>query len=111
MPRQRRLGSGFSDSPQRAVRLVNCHGNWQESGASRLQSRAPLVAVEGSALQRSIEEQDSEHFAGRFILPYDRVLAGLARQAATPRPEYYPGYYTTWVFDPDGHDIEVVHKS
>jgi hypothetical protein len=20
-------------------------------------------------------------------------------------------YYATWVFDPDGHDIEVVHKS
>ncbi len=27
------------------------------------------------------------------------------------RPEYYPGYYATWVLDPDGHDIEVVHKS
>ena len=27
------------------------------------------------------------------------------------RLEYYPGYYATWVFDPDGHDIEVVHKS
>jgi len=25
--------------------------------------------------------------------------------------EYYPGYYATWILDPDGHDIEIVHKS
>lgn len=25
--------------------------------------------------------------------------------------EYYPGYYATWVLDPDGYEIEVVHKS
>jgi hypothetical protein len=24
---------------------------------------------------------------------------------------YHPGYYATWVLDPDGHDIEVVNKS
>ena len=26
------------------------------------------------------------------------------------RLAYYPGYYATWVLDPDGHDIEVVNK-
>jgi len=36
---------------------------------------------------------------------------GKSRKAPQARPEYYPGYYATWVFDPDGHDIEVVHKS
>jgi len=36
---------------------------------------------------------------------------GKSKKAPQARPEYYPGYYATWVFDPDGHDIEVVHKS
>ena len=36
---------------------------------------------------------------------------GKSRKPPQVRPEYYPGYYATWVFDPDGHDIEVVHKS
>ena len=36
---------------------------------------------------------------------------GKSKEAPQARLEYYPGYYATWVFDPDGHDIEVVHKS
>src|SRR6266436_1017454 len=36
---------------------------------------------------------------------------GKSKEAPQARPEYYPGYYATWVLDPDGHDIEVVHKS
>jgi catechol 2,3-dioxygenase-like lactoylglutathione lyase family enzyme len=36
---------------------------------------------------------------------------GRSKSAPQARLEYYPGYYATWVFDPDGHDIEVVHKS
>src|SRR6266480_740835 len=36
---------------------------------------------------------------------------GKSKKAPQARPEYYPGYYATWVFDPDGHDTEVVHKS
>jgi catechol 2,3-dioxygenase-like lactoylglutathione lyase family enzyme len=36
---------------------------------------------------------------------------GRSKEAPQTRPEYYPGYYATWVLDPDGHDIEVVHKS
>jgi predicted lactoylglutathione lyase len=36
---------------------------------------------------------------------------GQSQKAPHARPEYYPGYYATWVLDPDGHDIEVVHKS
>jgi catechol 2,3-dioxygenase-like lactoylglutathione lyase family enzyme len=36
---------------------------------------------------------------------------GKSKKAPQARPEYYPGYYATWVLDPDGHDIEVVHKS
>ena len=28
-----------------------------------------------------------------------------------PRPQYHPGYYAAFVFDPDGHNIEAVcHK-
>ena len=36
---------------------------------------------------------------------------GKSKKPPQARPEYYPGYYATWVLDPDGHDIEVVHKS
>jgi catechol 2,3-dioxygenase-like lactoylglutathione lyase family enzyme len=35
---------------------------------------------------------------------------GKSKEAPRVRLEYYPGYYATWVFDPDGHDIEVVRK-
>ena len=26
-------------------------------------------------------------------------------------PEYYPGYFAAWITDPDGYELEVVHKS
>jgi len=39
------------------------------------------------------------------------VAGGLTKELPKARLEYYPGYYATWVLDPDGHDIEVVHKS
>jgi len=39
------------------------------------------------------------------------AAGGKSKKAPQARPEYYSGYYATWVLDPDGHDIEVVHKS
>lgn len=44
---------------------------------------------------------------------YAAAIAAGGRSTRPPqaRLEYYPGYYATWVLDPDGHDIEVVHKS
>ena len=39
------------------------------------------------------------------------AAGGKSKEAPQVRLEYYPGYYATWVLDPDGHDIEVVHKS
>jgi catechol 2,3-dioxygenase-like lactoylglutathione lyase family enzyme len=44
---------------------------------------------------------------------YKAALAagGKSKEPPQARLEYYPGYYAAWVFDPDGHDIEVVHKS
>ena len=36
---------------------------------------------------------------------------GKSKKRPQARLEYYPGYYATWVLDPDGYDIEVVHKS
>lgn len=36
---------------------------------------------------------------------------GKSKEPPRARLEYYPGYYATWVLDPDGYDIEVVHKS
>ena len=43
---------------------------------------------------------------------YRAALAAGGKSLKPPqvRLEYYPGYYATWVLDPDGHDIEVVHK-
>jgi len=44
---------------------------------------------------------------------HEAAIAAGGKTKELPRvfPEYYPGYYSTWVFDLDGHDIEVVHKS
>jgi len=44
---------------------------------------------------------------------YKAALAagGKSKESPQARLEYYPGYYATWVLDPDGHDIEVVNKS
>ena len=44
---------------------------------------------------------------------YEAAIAAGGKSTRPPqaRLEYYPGYYATWVLDPDGHDIEVVHKS
>ena len=44
---------------------------------------------------------------------YEAALEAGGKSKASPqaRLEYYPGYYATWVLDPDGHDIEVVNKS
>ena len=44
---------------------------------------------------------------------YKAALAAGGKSKKSPQAclEYYPGYYATWVLDPDGHDIEVVNKS
>src|ERR1700688_4590102 len=44
---------------------------------------------------------------------YKAALAagGKSKESPQTRLEYYPGYYATWVLDPDGNDIEVVNKS
>jgi catechol 2,3-dioxygenase-like lactoylglutathione lyase family enzyme len=41
---------------------------------------------------------------------YDAALSAGARDNGPPglRPEYHPGYYGAFVFDPDGHNIEAV---
>jgi len=39
------------------------------------------------------------------------AAGGKTKEAPRIFTEYYPGYYSTWILDPDGHDIEVVHKS
>jgi catechol 2,3-dioxygenase-like lactoylglutathione lyase family enzyme len=44
---------------------------------------------------------------------YKAALAagGKIKESPQARLEYYPGYYATWVLDPDGYDIEAVNKS
>lgn len=36
---------------------------------------------------------------------------GRSKEAPRARLAYDLGYYATWVLDPDGHDVEDVHKS
>ena len=44
---------------------------------------------------------------------YKAAVAFGAEIREVPRvfPEYYPGYYATWIIDPDGYEIEFAHKS
>jgi catechol 2,3-dioxygenase-like lactoylglutathione lyase family enzyme len=44
---------------------------------------------------------------------YKAAIAACAKGNISPRArlEYYPGYYASDVFDPDGYSFEVVHKS
>ncbi|WP_300669836.1 VOC family protein [Soonwooa sp.] len=44
---------------------------------------------------------------------YKSAVEAGAETMYAPRvfPEYYPGYFATWIIDPDGYEIEVVHKS
>jgi hypothetical protein len=44
---------------------------------------------------------------------FDAALAAGARIKRGPGPQlqYHADYFATWVFDPDGHDIEVVNKT
>jgi catechol 2,3-dioxygenase-like lactoylglutathione lyase family enzyme len=41
------------------------------------------------------------------------AIAAGGRQKTAPaaQPQYRSDYYATWVFDPDGHDVEVVNKT
>jgi catechol 2,3-dioxygenase-like lactoylglutathione lyase family enzyme len=40
------------------------------------------------------------------------ITAG-AKSMYAPRvfPEYYQGYFAAWIIDPDGYEIELVHKA
>ena len=44
---------------------------------------------------------------------YEAAIAAGGTNKEQPRifPEYYPGYYAAWILDPDGYEIELVHKS
>ena len=44
---------------------------------------------------------------------YKAAVAAGAQTKDAPRVfnEYYPGYYAAWILDPDGYEIELVHKS
>lgn len=44
---------------------------------------------------------------------YEAAMGAGATSIEAPRifPEYYPGYYAAWILDPDGYEIEIVHKS
>ncbi len=39
------------------------------------------------------------------------AAGGREKIAPAPQLQYHPDYYATWVFDPDGHDVEVVNKT
>jgi len=43
---------------------------------------------------------------------YKAAMEAGAQTMHAPRifPEYYLGYYAAWVLDPDGYELELVHK-
>jgi catechol 2,3-dioxygenase-like lactoylglutathione lyase family enzyme len=43
---------------------------------------------------------------------YKAAVSAGAKTMYAPRifPEYYIGYFATWIIDPDGYEIELVHK-
>ncbi|UKT64493.1 VOC family protein [Pedobacter mucosus] len=44
---------------------------------------------------------------------YTSAIAAGAQSMYAPKvfTEYYPGYFATWIIDPDGYEIELVHKA
>jgi catechol 2,3-dioxygenase-like lactoylglutathione lyase family enzyme len=55
-------------------------------------------------------EAKDHAFGGRVLRGgFERRRRG--QGIASSSDEYYPGHHATWVLDPEGHDIEVVHKS
>ena len=55
----------------------------------------------------------SKDFHLKALQPIGAALAHGARDNGAPglRPIYHPDYYGAFVFDPDGHNVEVVcHK-
>jgi catechol 2,3-dioxygenase-like lactoylglutathione lyase family enzyme len=44
---------------------------------------------------------------------FEAAIAAGGREKTAPAPQlqYHRDYYATWVFDPDGYDIEVVNKT
>lgn len=68
---------------------------WIASGTPKTTNHVAFRAEDDGVVQRF-------HEAGLATGGRDNGAPGL-------RPHYHPGYYAAFIFDPDGHNIEVVH--
>jgi hypothetical protein len=41
----------------------------------------------------------------------DHVTIRVSERSASERAEYHPGYYSAYVLDPDGNNVEVVNHN
>lgn len=78
-------------------------GAMVEFGALTLVERAPAERLHLAFLAESRAGVDAFHAAG---------LAAGGRDNGAPRlRDYAPDYYAAYLLDPDGHNIEAVHRS
>jgi catechol 2,3-dioxygenase-like lactoylglutathione lyase family enzyme len=75
-----------------------------EFGALSLSEGEPRTdAIHFAFLARTREEVDAFHRAG--------VEAGYPDNGAPGVREYAPDYYAAYLLDPDGHNVEAVHRA
>ena len=75
-----------------------------EFGALSLVAIAPRDRLHLAVIAESLEEVDAFHQAG---------VEGGYRSNGAPgiRSRYAPDYYAAYLLDPDGHNVEAVHRS
>jgi catechol 2,3-dioxygenase-like lactoylglutathione lyase family enzyme len=78
-------------------------GEYIEFGALSLSQREPLERLHFAFIAESREQVDAFHRAG--------VEAGYRDNGAPGVREYAPDYYAAYLLDPDGHNVEAVHRS
>ena len=78
-------------------------GPYVEFGALTLVARAPAERLHLAFIANSPEEVDAFHRAG--------VEAGYRSNGAPDLRDYAPDYYAAYLLDPDGHNVEAVHRA
>jgi catechol 2,3-dioxygenase-like lactoylglutathione lyase family enzyme len=78
-------------------------GEYIEFGALSLGQREPREPLHFAFIAETREQVDAFHRAG--------IEAGYRDNGAPGVREYAPDYYAAYLLDPDGHNVEAVHRS
>ena len=79
------------------------NGEYVEFGALSLGRRVPAEPLHIAFIAETREAVDAFHAAG--------IAAGYRDNGAPGLRDYAPDYYAAYLLDPDGHNIEAVHRS